>query len=139
MRLIDIGWIVRSVSQSPSSDMEWFNYIWPPIATFLLGGGGVAWWTAWNQRRKDSQGHKVAASDSERQYFESIVRAQTESIVEPLRLEVSELRKEVDSLRDEKKEWHRKELLYWRYVEDLRRHVSEGSPPPPPAPPEGLL
>lgn len=118
--------------------MDWLPVVWPTIAAFLVGGGGVAWYNAVKQGKQGDRAAEVAASDSGTSAWEKMLKTQVEVIVNPLKESVVSLTARVALLEAEREEWTRKERLYWKWTDDLVDHINAGNPPPPPSRPPGL-
>lgn len=106
------------------------------LGTLLLGGSGVAGvMKVIYDRKLGGRSAQTAEGDSLAQRWKSLIEAQTEALIEPLRARLSDLEVEVTSLKEELRSSHAK---YWKAISYIRilhvwisRHIPSDIEQPP--------
>ena len=137
------------MSDIPWADLPWLGIL-ITIGTLVFGGGGaVSWYKVWSDRKLGVKQGENEEDKLESERWRSIIQAQTESLIEPLRAgladahgRIRELQKEVSDV--QKNLTHRTQM-YWLSVNHIRqlyswikKHVPEEAAESLPKPPEDL-
>ena len=133
-----------SIAETPAPIQVDIGDFLVPITTIivaLLGGGGVVAWVRANHDHKIGVAQQEAAEDDALSArWESLIRAQTESLIKPLQEQVASLTTKVDELDESLRQTQRR---YWKSITYIRtlltwvgRNLPHGSSTPPDPPEE---